>query len=599
MSLLRMRFHRVTALVVLFASLPAGPVGAADARKPVVIPAADLAPPNVRSEQPGPGKWWLRRGVEGVPGGAILMTGQVAEGEVPKEKLTLFGVVPAELYATPHRVPALEIDPKVKGWYRISVGLFNRPEPTEHYLLPPRLWGRLSGEPYPEYLMAPQGARESVVETEWRVADLTGQTLRLEQPPASMMFPGHGWLGGVSHIRLTPLDDAEVGAARRREELPPAGHRLFAMLDTTDEIFWWGNAETADDIKAIVWRHERAGFGRIYLRCWGTHLDNSHAVMEANPRWTDADEAAYIKSNGTKAGWRPLLDLPNKFDFLKVASDYGKERGVEVHGWIRLTNFNRAPYAEFWHQHPEYRLQRLSKDGKSLEPYPRVLSFAHPEVRAFYVKFCKQIASTGTPGLLVDLLRHPPLAGLEPASAERFKKKFGVELASRIKPGEDPMRALISDPMVNDHQADLLEEFLRELRKEVGPAFAIGVRSSGPSKFGLRGKAWIESGLIQTIVDGNWYSGNGPRPTAGDTVAAAGTKGHAYAVAEPGNVDPKTWGKRPGTLEADAILALAQHYQTKGVHRFGVYESTEFVWRPELRRAIRQAGWLFAEKGDK
>src|SRR5262249_12086897 len=161
------------------------------------------------------------------------------------------------------------------------------------------------------------------------------------------------------------------------------------------------------------------------------------------------------------------------------------------------------------------------------------------------------------------------------------------------KPGEDLQQPLYHNPMVNEHQADLLELFLRDLRKEVGPDLEISVRSSGPNKFGLRGKAWIDSGLIQTIVDGNWYSGNGPRPTAEATVAAAGTRGKAYAIAEPGNVDPKTWGKKPGTLDTDAILALAKHYRAKGIHRFGVYESTEFIWRPGLRRAIRQAGWLF------
>jgi len=29
------------------------------------------------------------------------------------------------------------------------------------------------------------------------------------------------------------------------------------------------------------------------------------------------------------------------------------------------------------------------------------------------------------------------------------------------------------------------------------------------------------------------------------------------------------------------------------VARFGIYESTVFTWYPDLRRAIRQAGWDF------
>src|SRR4029079_4716261 len=131
-----------------------------------------------------------------------------------------------------------------------------------------------------------------------------------------------------------------------------------------------------------------------------------------------------------------------------------------VHAWLRLTNLNRAPYCEFWHKHPEFNAMLPNKDGKPVNRYARVLSFAHPEVRAFYVSFCKQFVSTGTPGILLDLLRHPPLSGFEPVGAERFKKKFGVDMMSRVTPKQRPVEALIADPMINEHQGDLLEDFL-------------------------------------------------------------------------------------------------------------------------------------------
>ena len=539
---------------------------AANGRKPVVLTATELAPAAVRADKPTPGKWWLRRGVAGVPGGALLMTGKPDDRPIPKEKLTEWGVVPADRYTTPYRVPPLEFNPKVKGWHRITVGLYQHSRIDNGYAVPfqPRLWGRLGGDPYAEFLQAPQGSTGPAAEVEWRVADLTGKTLQIEQPPAPMLHPGCGWLGGFSHVTLTPLSEAEV-AAGKQETLPPLRSRLFGLLDTTDEIFWYGTAESADDIKAMIWRHEQAGFGRVYLRCWGSTLDTSVAVPEANARWTDADEVAYRKANGSAAGWRPYLDLPKKFDLLQVASAYGAERAIEVHAWVRLTNLNRPPYAEFWHRHPEYQAEILGRDGKTRSRYSRVLSFAHPEVRAFYVTICKQLASTGTKGILLDLLRHPPLCGFEKPAAEAFKKKYGIEMTSVVKPGEDSRGPLIHHPQINQMQADFLELFLRNLRKAVGPEFEIGVRSSGPAKFGLRGKEWIESGLIQTIVDGNWYSGSGPRTTIDATVAAAGTMGHAYAIAEPGNVDPKTWGRKPGALSPEAILALARHYKAKGV----------------------------------
>src|SRR5262245_39938047 len=44
--------------------------------------------------------------------------------------------------------------------------------------------------------------------------------------------------------------------------------------------------------------------------------------------------------------------------------------------------------------------------------------------------------------------------------------------------------------------------------------------------------------------------------------------------------------------------ALARHYHGRGVARFEVYELTMFTWFPEVRRAIRAAGWAY-EPGKK
>ncbi len=155
------------------------------------------------------------------------------------------------------------------------------------------------------------------------------------------------------------------------------------------------------------------------------------------------------------------------------------------------------------------------------------------------------------------------------------------------------MGLLLKHPQMVEHQADLLELFLRDVRKELGPKIEIGVRSRGPDAFGLRGKAMIDGGLVNTIIDGNWYSGNRPRSTIDATIAACGDNGRALAVAEFENIDPTTYARKPGTFDAEAIAAFARHYIQKKVHRFGLYESTIFVWRPELRRAIRKAGWDF------
>ncbi len=567
-------------------------LSAQNERKEISIGAADLAPADLRADKPTPGKWWLKRDAQdwGPANGTILMTGTPSDKQgKPGE----WQVPPAEHF-TPARVPALVVDPKAAGWYRIHVGLYNDPLYRE---VRPRLLGKLSGEPYPEYLQAPDLAKERVAEVYWKAADLTGKKIHIEQPTGPMARPGTGYLGGITHIRLVPMSAAEVAAAKQEIELPPTAQRLFGMLDSTDEIFWWGTIESEDDVRAIIYRHREAGFGRVYWRAFGSHLDTSTEVPEAAARWSEADEKRWTTAQHCPAGWQPYIDITKKFDPLKVAVEYGKKNDCVVHAWVRFTNFNREPYANFWHDHPEFSVQMVAattdpKTGvrTAIKPYKksnyrRVLSMAYPEVRAFYVKFFQQLVSTGTRGILIDLLRHPPIVGYEPIVTEAFKKKYGKDMEELD---------VYHDPLVQEFISEYLRLFLVDLRKAVGKDIEISVRSSGPNKYALRGKEWVEAGLIDAILDGNWYSGNGPRPTIDETVAAAGKRGQALAIAETSNVDPaKGWGKRDGWLSAEAIAALAKHYSGRGVAHFGLYESTVFTWDPAARRAIRAAGWNY------
>lgn len=564
-----------------------------DERKEIIIPAEKLASPDLRADVPATGKWWLKHDAQewGAPGGTILMAGQPSE---EKLKTGFWDVIPLFRFV-PYRVPELVIDPKVTGWHRLYVGLYC--DDIDDWSRP-MVEGKLSGEPYPEFLQLPHGTTARTAEVYWKAADLTGKKIHLAQPRAPMPHAGAGWMSGITHVRLVPMSEQDVVAAKEEVELPPVERRLFAMLDTTDEIYWYGTAENEDDIRAVVYRHQQSGFGRIYWRCYGTYLDNSLSVPEAAPRWTVADETRYVEKEKCQVGWMPYIELSRRFDPLKVAIEYGRTIDCDVHAMVRFTNHNRAPYANFWHDHREFYAQMLKthppdpKTGVRLPiepfervPYQRVLSFAYPEVRSYYVKFFQQIASTGAKGIMIDLLRHPPIAGFEPIVTEAFEKKYGK-----------PMERLniYKDPQVQEHLSEYLRLFLVELRQAIGNEVEISVRCSGPNNYALRGREWIEAGLINTIVDGHWYSGNGPRPTIDATVAAVGARGKAQAAAEINDVDPQNnWQPRKGILSPDAIKALAAAYSGRGVDSFGLYESTAHTWYPDARRAIRAAGWKY------
>ena len=92
----------------------------------------------------------------------------------------------------------------------------------------------------------------------------------------------------------------------------------------------------------------------------------------------------------------------------------------------------------------------------------RILSFAYPEVRSYYVKFFKQIAASGTKGIMIDLLRHPPIAAYEPIVTEAFKMKYGKDM-------ED--LDLYKDPQIQELFSEYMRAFLVELRQAVGSGF--------------------------------------------------------------------------------------------------------------------------------
>src|ERR1017187_2700575 len=178
------------------------------------ISAADLATPAQRADEPTPGKWWLNDGV--------LMSGKVAE---KKPKDGEWQGWPIERFI-PKEVPTLVIDPKVKGWHLIYVGLVHDPvEPNG------KLFARLSREPYPEYLMTPERTKTKTAEVFWKAADLTNQKIHLNVPPAPMQHPGRFCFAGITHVRLWPITKFDVEDMQQEIELPPKKQRLFGMLD--------------------------------------------------------------------------------------------------------------------------------------------------------------------------------------------------------------------------------------------------------------------------------------------------------------------------------------------------------------------------------
>src|SRR5688500_12391797 len=89
----------------------------------IIIPSAEIGGSDRKCEAPTPGMWWRNRGGQawGARDATILMAGKPREQEHKPD--SLWQVIPMFRFV-PYRVPELVIAPKVKGWYRIHVGLY-------------------------------------------------------------------------------------------------------------------------------------------------------------------------------------------------------------------------------------------------------------------------------------------------------------------------------------------------------------------------------------------------------------------------------------------------------------------------------------------
>ena len=79
-----------TNLVIVCLAVSISTLRALAAQPPaVIIDAEDLAPSDLRGDEPTKGKWWLKRDAHewGAPKGTILMTGKPAEQEVDEKLL--------------------------------------------------------------------------------------------------------------------------------------------------------------------------------------------------------------------------------------------------------------------------------------------------------------------------------------------------------------------------------------------------------------------------------------------------------------------------------------------------------------------------------
>ncbi len=382
---------------------------------------------------------------------------------------------------------AVRLSPKLKGTYKIFIGLhYKKVDLKDEKYYGPGVLARLDNESYRIFL----NTSKAFTEVEFKVADMTGRTLILESISERPAY--------LDYVRFEPVSQ-ETFQDIEKKRLSPHQKDLFGFHDVN--VWLWRYTSRSDqDFRDMIGQHLWAGFNKVY---W---MANAGALF-------------YNSQVGTPYGGdnRPFTPrsgyMVKHFNPLEEGVKAARDMGLELWGWYRLNNnfgsttdlktYGPGLNSEFFMQHPEYRLVRA--DG-SIDPSK--YSFAYPEVRAYVRRICVEMVQKGVTGLMLDLLRHPPLAGYEPPLIKGYRQQYGVDPRS-ILPTDIAAYAQWTSYRARNSFTQFMIELSNDL-KRLGISVPLGIRC------GLAPFAWnreqgmdvedlVQRGLLREICLMNGY----------------------------------------------------------------------------------------------
>ena len=502
------------------------------------------------------------------------------------------------LFSSPDsQVPAIRLDPGVKGWHHIFVGTFrHRVYPNNCLLL------KLKSDPgytraiqedfrYGKDLVSKDmiPGETDICEAFWKSADLSGQEIVFHRPSAGAIAES---VTNIAYIRLVPLSSSERDRAER-DLIRTDTRLLIANYDSNQHTMWAyaSDQDLVDEFQALA----QSDFKMVLWGCAAAFATFYPSRVCSEIRWTFGAIPPGGWGGGafgrTRGGTQTVSRYTqNGFDPLKAAVRRAHEIGIEIYPQVRMVGEQLPPNHRDWagpgdfqEQHSEYR--SLTPDGHPT----RHLSHAFPDVRAKYVDLFREwVEEYEADGVNIIFCRCWPYVFYEDPVVESFRAAFGIDMRKL-----DPF-----DQRVLQHRSGFLTQLLRETRKmldDVGvrrgkrlgtcyvvPADRVATGCpdlgpfTGPLSHAMDVETWVKEGLVDHLIV--HIEGVG-KPDAGDRASlirpyvdlAQGTKVQVYA------------DLYPRRQSADSMRTRAMVCYEAGVDGLCFWDS--------MIRAPRLSGW--------
>ncbi len=390
--------------------------------------------------------------------------------------------------------PNIEFDPQLKGRYKIYAGIG----------CGAGIAIKLSSDDYFDYInnqnsyicafYSPVSNCQKAEEIYFKTADLTDKKIIVGR------YPSAYGVTMINYIKFVPDVNEPVTINKTKNT---KNFKLTGLNDICDIGSMLGaNAPDPEPYLSNVRAHAALGFDRIYWRVDGQCCDFHTKV--GTVRYPSAKvHDLFIPSS---RGYGRFLA---KHDALVLAVKEAHDNGMEIYGWWRMNNYGLNVVPEFYTKHPEYH--EVGPDGRKI---PK-LCFAIPEVRKWKIDILKEVAERGVDGLVLGVLRHPPMLNYHPVLVEGFKSKYGVYPPALKEPSKDP------DDLTKKwlyYRADFLTILVKELRKElaaIGKAnikLSVWIRPSCYLYDGVDLDRWLGEGLVQEVIVATYRGDDVPGP---------------------------------------------------------------------------------------
>lgn len=309
---------------------------------------------------------------------------------------------------------------------------------------------------------------------------------------ADAILGGVAWAAACAGLLLA---GAPAGAAERFDVAAWVDHFDFAGVRVGDAYPF--DTETAEGCARILDHVQEAGATTILWRNCGGGTMRYQSRVESHHNDGVLDKRRVV---GNRVPWDWVRYGDADPDILRTAVNLCKERGLRpgVHWPFEETHWAIWTVGRFNLEHPQ--LWGRTADGR---PWWGRCSLAHEEVMRHKLDLVGELVERGIEVLFIDFFRNggwsPAYEYVEPV-VKAYREKYGAE------PPVDHR-----DPRWSRHVSTYVTEFLRQVRRRLDASgrrieLSVGIpgiaplASADPLVFGADWRAWIDEGLIDTLV---------------------------------------------------------------------------------------------------